>query len=124
MKTLTILLISSLLISPAFAQEAVKVNKPVSVGELSADPNIHQAMYKVLAEKGISCTGLATKKDGTITILNASKADVKITAQELQVAVDKIKTEKEIQVKIEKRIRELATADLKAKGEIPKDYAE
>lgn len=133
MKILTFFLLVIFLVVSVQAQEvkglggvgevSAKADRPIDVGvELSKDPYIHQAVYAVLEKKGVSCTGLSTKKDGTVTILQSSSDDPKITVAEIQAEIDKIKLAQEYEAKIEKRIRELAIADLKAKGEIPQDY--
>jgi hypothetical protein len=105
------------------AQETKKANRPLDIGvELSADPNIHQAVYAVLEAKGISCTGLSTRKDGTVTVLQASDTKPLITAAEIQAEINKIKAAQDIEVLIADEMRELAIQSLKDKGKIDKNY--
>ncbi len=82
-----------------------KIDRPLDGGvAISADPNVHQAIYNVLKEKGISCSGLSTRKDGTVTVIGASSATPVITAAEIQSAIDTIKAEQDIEKLIRNRI--------------------
>jgi hypothetical protein len=122
MKSLYLLIIIFFLCGIAIAQETVKVDRPLDVGvAISSDPLVHEAVYAVLRDKGISCSGLETKKDGTVTILNSSSAEPKITAAEIQTAIDDIKKAQEVEAKIQAEIRAIAIKSLVAKGEIPVD---
>ena len=88
---------------------------------MSANPNIHQAVYAVLEAKGMSCAGLSTKKDGTITIIKSSSADPKITVQEIQAEINKIKSAQDIEALIQAEIRAIAVKNLISQGKIPAD---
>lgn len=103
-----------------YAAETTKA-RVLDIGTLSADPNIHEAVYTVLKTKGISCSGLSTRKDGTITVLNPSSTE-KITVAEIQKELDKIIAQQEIEKLITIEIRSLAIESLKKKGIIPADY--
>ena len=112
-------LLFGLLAIPAIAGQ----DRPLDVGvALSADPIVHEALYVVLKAKGISCSGLSTRKDGMVTILNSSSADPKITVKEIQDEIDKIKAGQDIEVLILKKIRNIAIDKLKKDGKIPQGY--
>jgi hypothetical protein len=104
------------------AQEAKIADRPLDVGiSASADPDIHEAVYMVLKNKGISCDGLSTKKDGVITILNPSSTKA-VSADEINTELAKIKQAKDYEALIQAEIRKLAIASLIKEGKIPADY--
>ena len=123
MKILTVFLLIVFLAFSVQASEVKKADRPLDVGvELSADPNVHEAIYEVLKAKGISCSGLSTKKDGIVTIINSSSDEPKITVAEIQAEINKIKTEQDIEKMIQAEIRVLSIQSLKDKGKLDKDY--
>ncbi len=104
----------------AFAQDRV-----LDVGTMKPDKNLHQAIYSVLKNKGISCSGLRTSKDtNEVIVIGASAETPLISGAEIKVQLDKIKLDREIKEKIENKIRQLAIDKLKAEGQIPQDYRE
>jgi hypothetical protein len=101
-------------------------DKPVAVSKVTAaDKNTQQAIYNVLDKKGISCSGLETKQDGTVTVIGASD-DPKITDADIQAELVNIKTaadnEALIQAEITAVARVTAIQSLKDKGKLDKTY--
>jgi hypothetical protein len=106
--------------------QPVKPDKKLAVtAATAADPNVHQAIYNILSAKKISCSGLETKKDGTVTVKDAS-ADVAITDADIQAELVNIKTaadnEALIQTEIVTEARAAAVAKLIKDGTLPKGY--
>ena len=119
MKLFIITLLFCLLAIPAMAKQ----DRPLDVGvAISADPLVHEALYEVLKAKGISCSGLSTRKDGTVTIINSSFGMGAITVAEIQAEIDKIRAGQDIEVLIKKEIRKIAIEKLKKEGKIPQGY--
>jgi hypothetical protein len=126
MKKLIVTLIFLFLIVPCAIYAADKADKTVAVSKATAaDKNTQQAIYNVLGKKGISCSGLETKKDGTVTVKDAS-ADVAITDADIQAELVNIKTaadnEALIQTEIVTEARAAAVAKLIKDGTLPKGY--
>ena len=98
-------------------------DRPLDVGvAMSADPLVHEAVYAVLKSKNISCSGLSTRKDGTVTILNSSSDNPIITVAEIQAEINKLVAEQDIEKLIQDEIRALSIQSLKDKGKIPHNW--